>query len=479
MKDDKTHLSLNRNEDDKTVILSDIKSNKDTDKTVIQSSVSEDKTVVISHQGNEEDPSSFSSAFEENNLNRLGVGSLINKRFLLDKQLGFGGMGAVYRALDKRKQEADDETPYIAIKLLGEDFKNHPKAFITLQRETKKTQQLAHPNIVTVHDFDRDGDLVYMTMEELKGQNLDEFIKAHAASFIDTKQALSIIKNIASGLAYAHSKGIVHSDLKPGNIFVTEEGQVKILDFGIARVVEDNADANRFDAGELGALSPCYASVEMINHLAPDPKDDIYALGIIACELLTGTHPYQREMATDAVQQNLKPDIPGVGRMLRAVLESAVTHDLAKRVESCDAFIRKLDFATRGYKKWLAGGVLAICLIISNLVYLNIAKEPELSLSDLSVTQQQEFAGFMAEASTAMRFGDVNGALFYMDKAYAIHSSNSEISDFVEQVIAKVEANIAAQSVESQEVQAIIETLGEYAVFQNEKWQDALKTLGE
>lgn len=468
MKDDKTHLSLNKNEDDKTVILSDRKSNKDTD-----------KTVVISHQGNEEDPSSFNSALEENNLNRLGVGSLINKRFLLDKQLGFGGMGAVYRALDKRKQEADDETPYIAIKLLGEDFKNHPKAFITLQRETKKTQQLAHPNIVTVHDFDRDGDLVYMTMEELKGQNLDEFIKAHAASFIDTKQALSIIKNIASGLAYAHSKGIVHSDLKPGNIFVTEEGQVKILDFGIARVVEDNADANRFDAGELGALSPCYASVEMINHLAPDPKDDIYALGIIACELLTGTHPYQREMATDAVKQNLKPDIPGVGRMLRAVLESAVSHDLAKRVESCDAFIRKLDFATGGYKKWLAGGVLAICLIISNVVYLNIAKEPELSLSDLSVTQQQEFAGFMAEASTAMRFGDVNGALFYMDKAYAIHSSNSEISDFVERVIAKVEANIAAQSIESQEVQAIIETLGEYAVFQNEKWQDALKTLGE
>jgi len=112
-------------------------------------------------------------------------------------------------------------------------------------------------------------------------------------------------------------------------------------------------------------------------------------------------------------------------------------------------------------------------------VYVNIAKEPELSLSDLSVTQQQEFAGFMAEASTAMRFGDVNGALFYMDKAYAIHSSNSEISDFAEQVIAKVDTNIIAQSLESQEVQAIIETLGEYAVFQNEKWQDALKTLGE
>lgn len=470
MKDDKTHVQVTGHENDKTVILSNRKG-----------SDYEDKTVVISHKNTAQDladTSSLSNSTESNDLRRLGVGSMINNRFLLDTQLGFGGMGAVYRAIDKRKQEADDENPFIAIKLLGEDFKNHPKAFITLQRETKKTQQLAHPNIVTVHDFDRDGDLVYMTMEVLKGQNLEELLKAYATGFIDMKQALLIIRDIASGLAYAHSKGIVHSDLKPGNIFITEDGRVKILDFGIARVVEDSADASRFDAGELGALSPCYASVEMINHLPPDPKDDIYALGIIACELLTGVHPYQREMATDAVQQKMTADIPGVGRMLRAVLESAVTLDLSMRVENCDVFIRKLDFATGGFKKWLALGALVIGLLISNVVYLNIAKEPELSLSDLSAPQQQEFAGFMSEASTAMRFGDVNGALFYMDKAYAIHSQNSEISDLVERLIAEVDANIEEQGLETHEIKAIIGTLGEYAVFQNEKWQKTLKELG-
>ena len=117
------------------------------------------------------------------------IGDMVRDRFVLESLLGIGGMGAVYRAIDKRKQEAEDENPYVAIKLLSEDFRRHPKAFISLQRETQKTQTLAHPNIVTVYDFDRDGDVVYMTMEQLDGKTLEEIIRENAGAAIDKPQA--------------------------------------------------------------------------------------------------------------------------------------------------------------------------------------------------------------------------------------------------------------------------------------------------
>ena len=162
----------------------------------------------------------------------IDIGDTIKNRFVLDDLLGKGGMGCVYRALDLRKKEAGDNKPYIALKLLGDDFKHHPHALITLQREARKTQELAHPNIVTVYDFDRDGDLIYLTMEELKGKSLDELL-ADSKITLSLKQKLDILQQIAQGLTYAHSKGIVHSDLKPANIFITDKNVVKILDFGI------------------------------------------------------------------------------------------------------------------------------------------------------------------------------------------------------------------------------------------------------
>jgi serine/threonine protein kinase len=462
MNDDKTRLQINTDSgvDDKTVVIS----RENTQVAEVKTHLNEPPVASRIHPA-------------VNQVPHPSPGTVINKRFVLEKQLGFGGMGAVYRALDKRKQEADDENPYVAIKLLGEDFKNHPKAFITLQRETKKTQQLAHPNIVTVHDFDRDGDLVYMTMEELKGQNLEDLLKAHASSVIEPKRALTIIRKIASGLGYAHSKGIVHSDLKPGNIFITDDDNVKILDFGIARVMEDNSEASRFDAGELGALSPRYASVEMINHLPPDPKDDIYALGIIACELLTGSHPYRREMATDAVEKGMKPEIPELGRLLKKALRSAVTHDINSRAASCDEFIRQLDFAAGGYRKWMAGAVIVLLLAIGNIVFLEYAREPELALTDLSIDQQQQFAELMAEAATAMEFNDINGALFFMDKAYQIHPQNRELSELIDTLIQQIETTISRNKLDNSAIKDIIATLNEYPAFQNDKMQAELSRL--
>jgi len=237
-------------------------------------------------------------------------GRLLKKRFVLEDVLGVGGMGAVYKARDLRKVEAQDSNPYIAAKILSDTFKDHPNAFVTLQQEAVKSQTLAHPNIVTVHDFDRDGSTIFMTMELLKGDPLDTLLRLEAPFSKET--CLRYFNELCSGLEYAHKRGLIHSDFKPENVFVTAGGTVKILDFGIARAASLDQRRYNFDAGKLGALTPAYATVEMVKGEPPSFSDDIYALACVLYFMLTGKHPYDRLSAADAQARNLKPARPAV-----------------------------------------------------------------------------------------------------------------------------------------------------------------------
>ncbi|MCL6269349.1 protein kinase [Sansalvadorimonas sp. 2012CJ34-2] len=245
---------------------------------------------------------------------RYSSNRLINNRFELQTVLGAGGMGAVYKAIDLRKVEARDRNPYVALKLLNDDFKKHPDAFISLQRESRKSQNLAHPNIVTVYDFDRDGETVFMTMEFMEGSALDGLIRKNANIGLEFEKACRVFRDISEALAYAHSKNIIHSDFKPGNIFVLNSGHAKVFDFGIARAVSSSGigaptddDKTVFDAGELSALTPAYASYEMLKGEEPSVSDDVYALACVAYELFAGKHPFNKTPADKAAEQNLKP----------------------------------------------------------------------------------------------------------------------------------------------------------------------------
>ncbi|OAJ52167.1 protein kinase [Paraburkholderia ginsengiterrae] len=283
-----------------------------------------------------------------------GTGDTLNNRFVLEECLGVGGMGTVYKALDLRKLEASDRKPYLAIKVLNLQFRGNPNSLVALQREARKAQVLAHRNIITVYDFDRDGPIVYLTMEYLSGKPLSQLLRTPGYQGMPVRAALPIVRGMCSALAYAHERGFVHCDFKPANVFLTTNAEVKVIDFGIARVFqrpEEESDATVFDPGSLGALTPAYASPEMIEHREPDPRDDIYALGCITYELLTGHHPFDRLSATQARNADFKPQRPANldARQWRA-LRAALSFDRNTRMPSVTRFIAEFDNEARAEK---------------------------------------------------------------------------------------------------------------------------------
>ena len=294
-----------------------------------------------------------------------GVGDTLNGRFVLEECIGFGGMGTVYRALDLRKLEASDRNPYVAIKVLNVQFRGHPKSLIALQREAKKAQALAHPNIVTVYDFDRDGSTVFLTMECLSGKPLSQTLRSPDFKGMSYAETMRIISGIAKALAYAHERGFVHCDLKPANVFLMDKGEVKVIDFGIARVFqkqEEDAEATVFDPGSLGAMTPAYASPEMIEHRVPDPRDDIYALACITYELLAGRHPFDRLSATQARNAGLKPHRPkNLGHGQWRALKAALAFEREARTPTIARFMQGM-VADRKPALYIGRGVVAVLL---------------------------------------------------------------------------------------------------------------------
>ncbi|EIC30756.1 MULTISPECIES: serine/threonine-protein kinase [Methylomicrobium] len=321
----------------------------------------------------------------------LTIGSVIKDRFVIKEIIGCGGMGTVFRATDLRREEAQDESPDVAIKVLNEEFRQDPELFIALQRETKKTQQLAHPNIVTVYDFDRDGSNVFMVMQILEGQSLRQYIREQAPDGLPFKQAWPIIKGLALALAYAHKHNIVHSDFKPGNVFITTGGDVKVLDFGIAcAAARSDHDKTVFNARDLGALTPEYASLEMFENQPPDPRDDIYALGCVAYELLTGKHPFGKIEAPKAYAVNLQPPaIPGLKRRQWNALTHALAFKKAQRTPSIPQFIS--EFEPRSRITWILSAITVLALLSASgaYVYLYYNVDP-LADKVIALTPEQE-----------------------------------------------------------------------------------------
>lgn len=338
-------------------------------------------------------------------LSDLGPGSVIKERFILDEVLGSGGMGKVYKGRDLLKVEAKDKNPYVALKVLNEDFKQHPEAFIALQRESSRQQRLAHPNIATVYDFDRigrSGTQVFITMELMEGSPLNTFIKkvVRPRGGLPFAEVFPMVRDMGAALTYAHKQNIVHSDFKPGNAFQCNDGTVKVLDFGIARAVKNplagigagsgSGEKTLFDAGKLGALTPAYASLEMLQGEDPDPRDDIYALACVTYELLTGRHPFNKLPATSAKENNLLPaPIKGLTRRQMRGLMRGLAFERDKRSPDVETFVEEFEGKANWHKNpWVISAVLLIAIGVS-------AAGPVMNL-----LHEQKIQGMVAEVQS-------------------------------------------------------------------------------
>ena len=324
----------------------------------------------------------------------IALGTRLRDRFILDEVLGVGGMGIVYKGRDLLKVEARDRNPFVAIKVLKEDFKKRDDAFIMLQREASRQQRLAHPNIVTVYDFDRTGDTIFISMELLEGTPLDVFLATIGRERgVPYAEAIHLIEGMCAALMYAHEHGIVHADFKPSNCFVMQGGKVKVLDFGIARAIRPNqSDTNVtvFDGRLLGAMTPAYASPEMAEESAdPDPRDDIYGLACVCYEVLTGNHPFDRVSAIVARGKKLAPKpVATLSARQNRALARALAFDRAARTPSVREFVsglRAVDSRTRWRwnKKSAAIAVAIILLIAAGAVWWTTEYPVTRTIADL------------------------------------------------------------------------------------------------
>jgi serine/threonine protein kinase len=301
----------------------------------------------------------------------LRPGDILRERFVIERLLGEGGMGKVFLAVDR---EAEQSNPHVALKVLSERFKAHPQSLKALRREASQSQRMNHPNVVNVFFFERTQEHVFMVMEFMQGDSLDVHISQHPqGNKLDT--VWPIIEGCAQGLIYIHSQKIIHSDFKPSNVFITEQGEIKVLDLGIARSLEENnvvEGTTRFNPDALGALTPSYASIEMFEGLTPTAQDDLYALGCVIYELLTGQHPYQRKTALEARAEMLEPERPrGLKSRQWRALKAALAFSRGERPTDVGAFLEEFapEKATSRKVPWLAAitSIIATTTLVSGL----------------------------------------------------------------------------------------------------------------
>jgi hypothetical protein len=231
----------------------------------------------------------------------LKVGEVLLGRYKIEARLGSGGMGTVYQAEDRVRAEHAHIDGQVALKIAHAGPHKPASILDKLRHEFYCAQALSHPSIVKVYELEGSDELAFFTMELLEGEQLGELLK-RSPKGLPRPQAWAIIREIGDGLAHAHSRNVVHADLKPQNVMVLKSGGLRILDFGTASIQAiGNGGA---------ALTPSYASCQLLEGEEADQRDDIFALACLAYELLTGEHPFQRRRATEARDAGMTPKEP-------------------------------------------------------------------------------------------------------------------------------------------------------------------------
>jgi TolB-like protein/Tfp pilus assembly protein PilF/predicted Ser/Thr protein kinase len=296
---------------------------------------------------------------------RLVIGQLLGGRYRIERELGEGGMGVVYLA-------ADEQVPgeRFAIKILKEEL--HPEALTLLREEVRKTRKLSHPRIVDVHSVNVDGQRLYVLMEFLEGKSLDALLAEEFGRGMPFSHAWPIIEDVAAALGNAHDHNVIHSDIKPANFFVTTSGRTKLLDFGIARVARGPLLQGRSGPR---ALTPAYASCEMLEGKDADRRDDIYSFACVIYEMLSGDRPFGELTALEARKAGTQvPPLQRLSKEQNKALAKALHFERKGRTASVEELLAGL-FADRrprsraSVRRW-AVSVGAVALVAAAAFFL-------------------------------------------------------------------------------------------------------------
>ncbi len=265
------------------------------------------------------------------------LGTMLDDRYEILEVIGTGGMAVVYKAMCHRLNR------YVAVKILRDELANDEEFRKRFQTEAQAVAMLSHPNIVSVYDVSHSDGVEYIVMELIEGVTLMQYMKKKGA--LGWKEALHFAVQISKALEHAHEKGIVHRDIRPQNIMILKDGTIKVADFGIAALESAQEKKSDQTVGSVHYIAPEQARGEQ-----PDPRSDIYSLGVVMYEMLTGKMPYDGDTAEQVAMkhitghpvppQELNPDIP---EELAAITLKAMNSDINARYQSASELLRDLE----------------------------------------------------------------------------------------------------------------------------------------
>ncbi len=272
----------------------------------------------------------------------LPNGEIINERYRIDQVLGEGGMGIVYLGYDLMLER------FVAIKEIKSSLQDYDKYIARLIKEAKVLAMLQHPNIVTVHDLIQYRNNWYIVMEYVEGMTLDKKLEHSGA--LPHEEAIPIFKQMLAALEYAHNAGVVHRDIKPGNVMITPAGQVKMMDFGLAKI-QVSGSLTRSTKSEHTGGTLYYLSPEQVEEKPVDQRSDIYSLGMTCYEVLAGTTPVKEKKTTVAILNAILRDkfpLPtefnaSVPKELSKIIIKAVALKPGKRFQSAEEMLEAIN----------------------------------------------------------------------------------------------------------------------------------------
>jgi tetratricopeptide (TPR) repeat protein len=310
----------------------------------------------------------------------LEVGTVLAGRYQILQMLGLGGMGAVYKAQDKELDRV------IALKVIRPEIARHPEALARFRQELLTARQVTHKNVVRIFDIGESDGIKFITMEFVAGRDLRSILEERGQ--LPPTEAIAIMRQVCAALAAAHAENVIHRDLKPGNVMRDEQGRIVVMDFGLARTVDDSANMTRTGAivGTVEYMSPEQALAGKL-----DARSDLFTIGLIFYELLTGKIPYKADSAlASLIKRTQERAIPAaeldstIPKALSDILSKCLERDPGQRYQTAQEIIDRLDeFEGRRPssiqvqaprvpdKKWMliAAGLVVVAVVAAGIIF--------------------------------------------------------------------------------------------------------------